>query len=172
MRALSSTVFLRSTSCSVTTRRSTTGPEPVPRVYEASFTYRQLLGGDPRVHHRLVHGLQGVEVGRGDEHHVRHEFRRFQDLQGLWKDTAGSEPQDLNSNPVWITSTSHLWIDIQDAGASRRHHLVDGLHLGAVQVTVVLAMFQEPARFDVYLHLRPCGEVIGVPVQLVVTGTA
>lgn len=78
----------------------------------------------------------------------------------------------LISNPVWIDSASHLWIDVQDARAPRCHHLVDGLDLGAVQVAVVLAMFQEPAGFDVYLHLRPCGEVIGVPVQLVVTGTA
>lgn len=81
-------------------------------------------------------------------------------------------PTGLNSNPVWIDSASHLWIDVQDARAPRGHHLVDGLDLGAVEVAVVLAVFQEPTGFDVYLHLRPCGEVIGVPVQLVVTGTA
>lgn len=64
--------------------------------------------------------------------------------------------------------SSYLWVDIQDAGASRGHHVMDGLDLGAVQVAVILAMLQEPARLDIHLHLCPTREVVGVAVQLVI----
>lgn len=72
-----------------------------------------------------------------------------------------------HSEPFY--SSSYLGVHIQDAGASCGHHLVDRLNLGAVQVAIVLAVLQEPASLHVYLHLCPRGEVVGVPVQLVVT---
>ncbi len=80
----------------------------------------------------------------------------------------------LHVYPLTLSQTisepfsSDLRVDIQDAGASCGHHLMDGLDLGAVQVAVVLAVLQEPASPHVYLHLRPCGEVVGVAVQLIV----
>lgn len=70
---------------------------------------------------------------------------------------------------LFYQTSSYLWVDVQDAGASRAHHLVDGLDLGAVQVPVVLAMLQEPTGFHFRLHLCPCGEVVRVAVQLIVT---
>lgn len=74
------------------------------------------------------------------------------------------------SNPVY--TSSYLWVDIQDAAASRVHHLVDGLDLGAIQVAVILAVLQEPASLHVHLHLCPCSEVVGVAGQLIVAGPA
>lgn len=45
---------------------------------------------------------------------------------------------------------------------------MDGLDLGAIQVTIILPMLQEPASPNVHLHLCPASEVVGVSVQLVV----
>lgn len=65
---------------------------------------------------------------------------------------------------------AYLWVNIQDAGAFRGDHLMDGLNLCAVEVAVVLAVLQEAAGLHVHLHLHPRGKVVGVSVQLVVTG--
>lgn len=47
----------------------------------------------------------------------------------------------------------HLWVDIQDADLARLDHLVDGVDLGAIQVTVVLSVLQEATTLNVRLHL-------------------
>lgn len=64
----------------------------------------------------------------------------------------------------------YLWVDIEDAGATCGHNLMDGFDLCAVEVAVILAVLQEAASLHVHLHLCPRGKVVRVAIQLFVTG--
>lgn len=69
--------------------------------------------------------------------------------------------------PVVMVYLFHLRVDVQDADLAGLDHLVDGVDLGAVQVTVVFAVLQEAATLDVRLHLGASHEQVHLPLLLI-----
>ena len=65
-----------------------------------------------------------------------------------------------------VKLATNLRVDVQDAGAACIHHLMDRVNLGAVKVSIILAVFQVAALFDVFLHFLPRNKavVLAIPI--------
>lgn len=60
-----------------------------------------------------------------------------------------------------------LGVDVQDAGASRVHHLMNRTYLGAIQVAIIIAMLQETSQVNVHLHVHSCHKLVRLTIVLV-----
>jgi len=49
----------------------------------------------------------------------------------------------------------YLWVDVQDADASSLHYFMNGVNLGAVEVTIIFTMFKIVTSFNISFHLTP-----------------
>lgn len=78
----------------------------------------------------------------------------------------GSRDKPRGDDSSYVTFL-YLWVDVQDANLPCFYHLVDGVDLGAVQVPIVLAVFQETPIFDVALHFVTGHERVHLPIPLI-----
>lgn len=62
--------------------------------------------------------------------------------------------------------STNLRVDVQDAGAACIHYFMDRVDLGAIKVSVVLAVLQVTALLYVLLHLLPCNKAVVLAVPL------
>ncbi len=64
----------------------------------------------------------------------------------------------------------YLWIDIQNANLAGIHNLMNGVDLGAIQVSVIFPVFKKTATFDVSFHLAARHKQVHLPRLLIHLG--
>lgn len=62
-----------------------------------------------------------------------------------------------------------LRVDVQDAGASCVHHLMNRTYLGAIQVAIILAVLQETSQFNVHLHVHPWHKLVSLTIVFILS---